>query len=92
MNQQILIKGMWGENGLIKTYEGLNYDPSKIIGLKAEVTKKEYWHFLECLPPLDFDGQNFYLQEFITGNLTFYFTIEENKYFCEIKEFAGSRY
>jgi len=84
MEQKTIFKGMWGENALIPEIEKRGY--KNIEGLKAEITYKEYMHFLECLPPLRFDGESFYLSEFLTGYLTYFFWKEENKYFCEIKQ------
>ena len=86
--EQIILKGFWGESGLSKEIDKRDYQ--NIEGLKVEITKKEYWHFLECLPPLDFNGENFYLMEFLTGDLTLYFTVVNKKYYCEVKQYKGS--
>ena len=78
--QQVKTNGVQGFTG---RYEGFsNY--SNIEGLKALIDEKTYWHFLECLPPLRWNGDTFYLSEFLTGDLTLKFWIEDNKYFCQV--------
>ena len=75
---------------MFKNYTELNKQIDKqgysdIEGFKSPLTKKEYWYFLEVLPPLRFDGVNFYMSEFLTGDLTFYIFKENGKYFLEVK-------
>lgn len=77
-----LFDGFWGEHGLNKEIEKRGYQ--NIEGLKALIDEKTYWHFLECLPPLRFDGNVFYLMEFLSGDLTLKFWKEDEKYFCEV--------
>ena len=79
-----LFKGFWGKGGLSDEIDKRQYE--NIKGLKAVIDKKTYWHFLECLPPLRFDGENFYMCEFLTGDLTLKFTIIEGVYYCEVAE------
>ena len=81
---------------MFKNYTELNKEINKreynnIEGFKSPLTKKEYWYFLEVLPPLRFDGVNFYLMEFLTGNLTFYISREGKKYFIEVKQLNKTR-
>ena len=76
---------------VFKTYKERSDEIDKreyenIEGLKAELTEDEYWYFLEVLPPLRFDGTNFYMLEFLTGDLTYYIFKEDGKYFVEVKE------
>lgn len=75
-----------------KTYKELSKEISKrayqnIVGLQAEITKKEYWHFLEVLPPIP-TKNGFFLSEPLThdekGAIHLYFTKHENKYYCEV--------
>ena len=77
-----LFKGFWGNGGLSNEIDKRGY--SNIEGLKALIDKKTYWHFLECLPPLRFNGNVFYMSEFLTDNLTLKFWKEEGSYFCEV--------
>jgi len=80
--QEKLFKGFWGDNGLNNEITKRHYN--NIEGLKALIDEKTYWHFLECLPPLRFDGNVFYMSEFLIGNLTLRFWKEEEAYFCEV--------
>jgi len=80
--QEKLFKGFWGDNGLNDEITKRQYN--NIEGLKALIDEKTYWHFLECLPPLRFDGNVFYMSEFLTGNLTLRFWKEDKCYFCEV--------
>ena len=80
--QEELFKGFWGDGGLNKEIEKRQYE--NIEGLKALIDKKTYWHFLECLPPLRFDGNVFYMCEFLSGDLTLKFWKEDKSYFCEV--------
>ena len=84
-----LKKGFWSEGGMCKEISKRNYE--NILGLHAEITEKEYWHFLECLPPLKYEGNGFYMSEFLTGNLTHFFYKKDGKFFCEVREFKGVR-
>jgi hypothetical protein len=71
--------------------EKRNY--SNIVGLRAKVTEKDYWYFLEVLPPIIFkDG--FFLMEPLThddqGAVHYYFFKEKNKYYCEVQHINKS--
>ena len=57
-----------------------------IKGLKAEITEEEYDYFLGVLPPLDFDGNAFFMCEYLTGDLTTRYWCEDKKYYCEVVE------
>lgn len=57
---------------------------SNIEGLKTEITEEEYYYFLECLPPLDFNGSTFFMSEYLTGDITTKFYIKDNKYYAEV--------
>ena len=80
--QEELFKGFWGDNGLNDEITKRQYQ--NIEGLKALIDEKTYWHFLECLPPLRFDGNVFFMSEFLTGNLTLKFWKIKEEYFCEV--------
>ncbi len=82
MEQENLFNGFWGKNGLSNEIDKRGY--SDIEGLKAVIDEQTYYHFLEALPPLRFDGNSFYLMEFLTGDLTLKFWKEQNKYFCQV--------
>jgi len=76
---------------VFKTYKEMNAEIDmrgycNIEGFKAPLTEEEYWYFLEVLPPLRFDGTNFYLLEFLTGDLTFYISKVDGEYWIEVKE------
>lgn len=86
-----MFKGFWGKGGLKEEYEKRQYgDKGNIEGLKAQIDSETYSHFLECLPPLRWEHNSFYLSEFLSGDLTLFFWSEEQQgktlYFCEVKK------
>jgi hypothetical protein len=77
---------------LFKTFKELKTEIEKrdyinIIGLQAEITKKNFFYFLEVLPPIP-TKLGFFLMEPITHNekgaIHYYFTKINKKYYCEI--------
>lgn len=68
-----------------KTFELINrgYSPDVFrAGQWFEIMETEYWYFLECLPPMDFNGKAFSMCEFSTGSLTNAFFNLDGRYFC----------
>jgi len=59
-------------------------DYNNIGGLKAKITEKDYWYFLEVLPPFKVIKNGFVLSEALSDNLYYQFTEVNNKYFCEV--------
>lgn len=86
---------------MFKTYKQLSQEVDKrdyqnIEGLKAHISKKDYYYFLEVLPPMFWHRENFlsyfYLKEFLSGDLTYKFykiQIKKDKYVyaCEVVDF-----
>lgn len=52
------------------------------LGRWWEITDHDWRYFLEILPPMHFDGANFAMCEFTTGNVTSAFFHIENRFFC----------
>jgi hypothetical protein len=76
-----------------KTYKELNHEISKrayknIVGLTAEVTEKNYYYFLEVLPPIYSPRGGFLLLEALTdtdkGAVHLWFYKRDDKFFCEV--------
>lgn len=68
-----------------KSFELINrgYTPDVFsAGQWFETTEEVYWYFLEVLPPMGFDGKDFAICEFATGNLTNAFFQINGRYFC----------
>jgi hypothetical protein len=68
-----------------------NYDGSwstnpywmkKYAGQWWEIHENEYWYFLEVLPPMLFDGNNFAMSEFDSDDLTHCYLKIKGRYFC----------
>jgi len=46
-----------------------------------EISIDEYWHFLECLPPIRFTHNSFFIREATTGLLhDFFITVGDRHY------------
>lgn len=65
----------------------INYEKENLKSHYIEITEENYNYFLEVLPPLKMNSKGFYMQEFLTENLTNYYYIENNKYYVTVKEF-----
>lgn len=67
-------------------------DYENIKGLKAEISEKEYYYFLEVLPPLNWNKGSFILSEALTENLheQFIHDRKTNKYYCEVVEYDAT--
>jgi hypothetical protein len=87
-----------------KDYKSLSREIDKrdyenIEGLKAEITEKEFNHFLNVLPPInwinEYPNNSFILSECLTENLYYKFSqVEINKkikFFCEVVRYKRSR-
>lgn len=61
------------------------YDFGALVGQKWEIEEKTYWYFLEVLPPVGMKGGGFYMSEFLTGDITSYYSKVGNKYFHEYR-------
>ncbi len=79
------------------TFKELNKENKKrdyinILGLKANITKKEYYNFLEVLPPLKMNDNWFILSEALTDELYYKFVSYTNKniYLCEVVKIEES--
>jgi len=62
-------------------------DYKNINGLKAKVTEEVYDDMLNCLPPLAWKDDTFYMSEFQTGSLTMKFSKEGEQHYCSIVDF-----
>lgn len=60
-------------------------DFGKLVGQRVEISEEEYWYFLEVLPPVGFTGSSFYMSEFLTENITSYFSKVGDRYFHEYR-------
>lgn len=68
-----------------RTFELINrgYSPDVYsAGQWFEVQEDEYFYFLECMPPMDFNGSAFSMREFSTGNLTNAFARFGDRFYC----------
>lgn len=61
------------------------YDFGALVGQKWEIDKGTYWEFLEVLPPLGYTGSAFYLSEFLTEDITSYYSKVGGRYFQEYR-------
>lgn len=62
-----------------------DYDFGAMVGQKWEIEEETYWEFLEVLPPLGFTGSAFYMSEFLTENITSYYSKVGGRYFHEYR-------
>jgi len=86
------LKNMYGNKDdniyiLFEYYSALNYNMDKLKKLgKLEITKNNYYYFMEILPPLKYTNKGFIMSEFLSGNYTDYYYEENNKYYIELIE------
>jgi hypothetical protein len=72
-------------------YERLNvYPNTPTIGDKWEIDEETWWYFFEILPPYGYrgipGGEEFYMSEFYTGNITTKYSRIGDRYYCEWAE------
>jgi len=86
------LKNMYGNKDdniyiLFEYYSALNYNMDKLKKLgKLEITKNNYYYFMEILPPLKYTDKGFIMSEFLSGDYTNYYYKENNKYYIELIE------
>ena len=74
--------------GLRAFYDEINKrDYQGILGLKAEVSEKDYFEMLEILPPKNFTGSSWCMSEYLTGPLTTKFYKKDGKFYAEVVDY-----
>ncbi|MFV1761511.1 DUF1419 domain-containing protein [Phaeobacter sp. A90a-4k] len=85
--------GNGGVSNHDETFAMINrgYGPDvRKAGQWFETTEKLYWHFLEVLPPLHFDGGAFMMREASTCTLSDAFVQIGDRFFCLTVEHGGA--
>ena len=59
-------------------------DFNNILGIKAKITKKDYYNFLEVLPPMKMTSNSFILSEALSDQLYYQFSNTTEGYFAEV--------
>lgn len=59
-------------------------DYNNILGLKAKITEKDYYYFLEVLPPMRWKNNSFVLSEALSDQLYYQFSNTPEGYFAEV--------
>jgi hypothetical protein len=62
-------------------------DYENIEGLKAEISEEDYDFLLNVLPPVDWNGDTFYMSEFLVGDLTTKAYKKDGKYYAEVVDY-----
>lgn len=58
-----------------------------LIGDRWEIDEEIYMDALECLPPMGWKGDTFYMMEFTFDDITAKFTKEGGRYYCEFARY-----
>ena len=67
--------------------ERVSGDLPSLLNNPWEISEEIYWEFLECLPPMSYNGNSFYICEFSFDDITTHFFVREGKYFCEFSRY-----
>ena len=59
---------------------------AEICGQWEEITKEQYYDFLDVLPPINYSDGGFFMQEPLTGNIHLYCQELENRFYSSYQE------